>query len=280
MAVLNSAVDSPLHCPRIDGDALKGFGGLQIVAGAVAADHLHDGEAEALGEFKITLIVSRHAHDGAGPVSGQHVIGDPDRDAFAVDRVDGVGAGEYAGLGAGRIQAVDLRFALRLADIGVYFIAPLRNGEPLHQRMFGGQHDEGGAEKGVGPGGEDADVLIAARNGEIDLGPFTAADPVALHFLHAIGPVELFQVGQQAVGVRRDAEEPLRHRFLFHYGIAAPAAVVPDLLVGQAGLAGRAPVDGRGGPVGQPMAVEKQKYPLGPLVIFGKTGVDLALPVV
>ena len=62
--------------------------------------------------------------------------------------------------------------------------------------------------------------------------------------------------------------------------VAAPAAAVLDLLVGQAGLAGGAPVDGRGGPVGQPLAVEQQEHPLRPLVVVGKAGVDLALPVI
>ncbi len=146
--------------------------------------------------------------------------------------------------------------------------------------MFRGQHDEGGAEQGVGPGGEDADAQVPAGHGKIDLGALAAADPVPLHLLHAFGPVELFQVGQQPVGIGRDLEEPLRHRLLLDRGVAAPAAAVLDLLVGQAGLAGGAPVDRRRGPIGQPPAVEQQEYPLGPLVVLGQAGIDLALPVI
>ena len=267
-------------CAGIDGDSLRRFRGLQIVGGTVAADHLHDGQVEFPGEFKIPVVVARHAHDGAGAVAHQHVIGDPDRDFFSVDRIDGVSAGENAGLGARDIQAVDLRLALRLADVGLHFAAPLRGGDARHQRVFRGQHDEGGAEQGVRPGGEDTDALFAAGHGEIDLGPLAAADPVALHLLHPLGPVELFQVGQQAVGVSRYAEEPLRHRLLLDRRIAAPAAAVLDLLVGQAGFAGGAPVDGRGGPIGQPLAMEQQEDPLGPLVVIGQAGIDFALPVI
>ena len=41
---------------------------------------------------------ARHGHDGAGAVLHQHVVGDPDRDPLAGRRVDGVAAGEDAGL--------------------------------------------------------------------------------------------------------------------------------------------------------------------------------------
>ena len=62
--------------------------------------------------------------------------------------------------------------------------------------------------------------------------------------------------------------------------VAAPAGAVDHLLVGQHGLARRAPVDERVLLVGQTFFKELQKDPLVPAVILGIAGGDFALPVV
>jgi hypothetical protein len=53
-------------------------------------DHVADRQVELLRELVVALVVGGHGHDRAGAVAGQHVVGDPDRDALAVDRVDRV----------------------------------------------------------------------------------------------------------------------------------------------------------------------------------------------
>ena len=45
---------------------------------AVLGDDLHDGQSELLGKFKVAVVVGGHAHDRAGAVVRQHVIGQPD----------------------------------------------------------------------------------------------------------------------------------------------------------------------------------------------------------
>ena len=50
-------------------------------------------------------------------VAHQHVVGDPHRDLFAVDRVDGVRAGEHAGLLAVLVLAVDVLLGGRLTPV-------------------------------------------------------------------------------------------------------------------------------------------------------------------
>ena len=59
-------------------------------------DDLADLDAVLLGERVVALVVGGHGHDRAGAVLHQHVVGDPDRDRLAVDRVDRVAAGEDA----------------------------------------------------------------------------------------------------------------------------------------------------------------------------------------
>src|SRR4051794_3472750 len=91
--------------------------------------------------------------------------------------------------------------------------------------MLGGQDHEGGTEDGVGSGGKDFDgpltpgwqrarslAALGMRCSEVDLGTLRAAEPVPLRGGGAVGPVHLalvVEVGQQAVGVVGDPEEPL-----------------------------------------------------------------------
>ena len=76
-----------------------------------------------LGEFVIPIVVSGHAHDGAGAVIHQDVVGHPDRHLFAVIRIDGIAAGvdavlldladvtHFPGLALLRDELVDCRRA-------------------------------------------------------------------------------------------------------------------------------------------------------------------------
>ena len=83
-----------------------------------ALDHRDDRQAELQREGEVAVVVRRHGHDRAGAVRHQHVVGDPDRDARAVDRVDGVRAGEDAGLLALGRAALDIGLATGLELIG------------------------------------------------------------------------------------------------------------------------------------------------------------------
>ena len=115
---------------------------------------------------------------------------------------------------------------------------------------------------------------------EDDLGPLGAADPVALHRHHVLGPgLDLVEVGEQPVGVVGDPEEPLLELALHDRGAAALAAAVDDLLVGEHGRVLRAPLDRRLGPVGEAALEQAQEDPLGPAVVLGRVGAELARPV-
>ena len=150
--------------------------------------------------------------------------------------------------------------------------------------MFRGQHHVGGAEQGVRAGGEYVQVVLAAvlpgNRCEADGGALAAADPVGLHRLDLFRPVELVEIAQQTFSVMRDAQHPLAHFLLGHRAAAALAGAVHHLLVGQAALAARTPVDGHGGLVGQAALVHLQEDPLRPAVVRRIGGVDFARPVV
>ena len=79
----------------------------------------------------------------------------------------------------------------------------------------------------------------------------------------------------------RGAQEPLLDLFGFHRRVVVlPAAAVHHLLVGQHGLALRAPVHQAALAVGQPALQHAQEKPLVPAVIFRLAGGNFAPPVV
>ena len=165
----------------------------QRARGAVrTGDDAPDLQAVLAGEGEVALVVRRHGHDGAGAVAHQHVVGDPDGDALAVDRVDGIGAGEDAGLLLVGGRALDLALAGGLGRVRLHRGALLGVVIGVHQRMLRRQHHEGRAPQRVGPRGEDLQRVAGLRV-EDDLGALAAADPVGLHGLDALGPVDGLQ---------------------------------------------------------------------------------------
>src|ERR1039457_2554524 len=89
--------------------------------------------------------------------------------------------------------------------------------------MFWRNHHVSRAEQSIGPRGEDADFFGRTINWKIYLRPIAAANPVPLHFLERIAPVNRVEVGQQFLGVGGDAEHPLAHRLLGEWGNTALA---------------------------------------------------------
>ena len=71
-------------------------------------DDLRDRNAKRFREFIVTFIVRWHCHDGSRAVADQHIVGDPDRDAFAVHGIDGVSASEDARFFFGEVRAVEI----------------------------------------------------------------------------------------------------------------------------------------------------------------------------
>ena len=189
-----------------------------------------------------------------------------------LSRAGGVALGHALDLGLRRgpaAQCLDL-------------VAPVRGGELLDEGVLGRHDGIGHAEAGVGARREDAQAEVrTALDREVELGPFGAPDPVALHDLGPFGPLEVVEGVEELVGVPGDPEEPLLE-IAFDHEItrALTGAVGQHLLVGQHRLAPRAPVHRRLGAVGQTGLPEPQEDQLGPLDVPGIVAVHLPPPVV
>ncbi len=283
----------PVEEPAVDRGPVTEEGlPVEVRGGLDGAD---DRQSELDRELPVALILARDRHDGAGAVPHEHVVGDEDRDRVPGERVPGVRAGEHAGLlasggltleiGACRDErAVGADRGAR-CDVGAEDAPPRRGDFPLFladgrarpvgrddrvdEGMLGCEHEVGGAVDRVGAGGEDLDVEVGVSvDGEADRRAGAAPDPVPLHDLDRVGPVEQVEVGEEPVGVAGDAKHPLLEG-PFEHGMVAPfaAPVGGDLLVGQDRPERRAPVDQRFFPVREPVRVDNEAS--GPVVELG-----------
>ena len=224
--------------------------------------------------------MARNAHDNAGAVAHEDVVGNKhgqrlvrhgvhDLDALETDA--GLFLVELAALEVGLVRSLFLISGdgVPVGDVRL----PL-----LEQRVLGRDDHVRRAEERVGTGGVNRDI-VADVGLERDLGTSGAADPVALLGLDALDVIHIIQIVDQALGVLRDGKHPLALLLAHDLAAAALADTVDDLFVCQHALAARAPVDRHGGLIGQPVLEHLQEDPLRPLIV-GRVGrVDRAIPV-
>ena len=196
-----------------------------------------------------------HGHDGPGAVAREDVVGDPNGDLAAGHRVQGKGAGPDAGFVFGQLGAFQIGLGSGELLILLHRRGLCRRGNSRHEPMLGRQHHVGCPEQGVGPRGEHPDLLRLAIHLEINLGALAAADPVALHLLERVRPLNGVQVGQELFGIGGDAQHPLAHRLANHREAAHLALAVDDLFVGQHGAQLGAPIHRRLGDIGQALGI-------------------------
>ena len=254
----------------LDGHAVQEAGvahdavlGIETLLRDVAAlNERDDGEVKLFRESVVAAVVGRHGHDGAGAVAREDVFGDPDGDLLPGHGVDAVGAGEHARDRLGLGDALALRLLLHVFEVLGHLRLAVGGGQRIHQLALGGEDHEGHAVDRVGAGGEDGHRHLAAVADGLEhhLRAFGAADPVALHLLEGVGPVELLERVKQAAGVGRHAQLPLRHLLLLHGIAAAHAQAVLDLVVGEHGAETLAPVDGGLALVGDAVAHQDVRF--------------------
>src|ERR1700761_7691803 len=222
--------------------------------------------------------------DGAGAIFHQHEVRDIDRQGPArVERVHGADAGIKTLLLRGVDDLLRGADAFDLGDeLGEFWI--LRSGG-LRQRMVSRDRHEFSAEQRVRARREDSQFILAGGRGlrvqrETNQQAFGAADPVALHQPHLVGPaVQPVQRFQELLRVLRDLEDPLVHFLLLDGRARAPAAAVDHLLVGKHGHVDRIPVHLALLALGQPRLQEVEEHLLLMLVVGGVAGRELAGPV-
>ena len=259
-----------------------GKGGLVQVGRGIALDDFDDGQTELLCELPVAGIVGGHGHDGTGAVGSQNIVGDEDGDLLVVHGVDAHDALQlHAGLLLVQLAALKVALAGSFGLICLDSLCILNGAvvQPLldHGMLRGDDHI-GGTEQGVAAGGVNGQG-ITCGGAEVDLCAVAAADPVLLLGSDALDVIQPVQTVDELVGIGRDLQHPLALDAVDDLAAAALAHAVDHFFVGQDALAAGAPVDVHFLLVGQAVLVQLQEDPLGPLVVFGVGGVDLAVPV-
>ena len=221
----------------------------------------------------------RHRHDRAGAVLHQHVVRHVHRDLLAVDGVGDGAAQRHARLRLVGGATLLVGLGERVVDVLAHRLLVLGAlGEAQHVGVLGRHHKEGRAEQRVGagrehgvvdrgpahPGGAGGTQILAAEH---HFRALRAPDPVALHRLHVLRPLDPVEVPQQPLGVVGDAQEPLLQLADFDLRAAALAAAVHDLLVGEHRLVVGAPLHRRLLAVGEAGVQQLQEDPLRPAVV-------------
>ena len=208
-----------------------------------------NGEVKVFGEPPIALVAGGNRHDGTGSVPCENVIGNPNGNKGSGDGVHDVSAREHPG-DAFVALTIALGFHAGSFDVG-FDLGPLRVGRQSgHEVVFWSKDHEGHPVQGIGTGREDFDfgarrvgLSGVVGHGEPHGRAFRTANPVPLGFFDAVGPIEVVQAGQQAVGVGGNAHHPLPHGLL-HDGVTATLTqAVFHFVICQHRPKGRAPVD-------------------------------------
>ncbi|MPM07237.1 hypothetical protein SDC9_53543 [bioreactor metagenome] len=250
--------------------------GVSFLFDIAACYDFDDRQAERLCKRVVALVVTGNGHDRARAVAHEHIVRNPDRNLFAVDRVNrGDALQRFA-------RFILCQFAaLKIALGGGGFLVGAHGGEIrnpvrvfLHERMLGGDDHVGGSKQRIGAGGVNRQRVACSVEREIDQRAFAAADPVDLLGFDLFEIVHRVQIVDEALGVRGDFEHPLGAYHADDLPAAALADAVHDLLVGKADLAGGAEVDRDFRLVGKPLFKELQKDPLRPLIVVRVGRVD------
>ena len=130
--------------------------------------------------------------------------------------------------------------------------------------MFWRKNHVSCAEKRVWPSREDSDFFVfffrthpCSINFKNNFRAFAAANPVPLHFLERIAPVNRVEVGQEFLGVGGDAEHPLAHWLADDRKAADFAFAVNDFFVRQHRAEFGTPVHWRFADVGEALGVNE-----------------------
>jgi hypothetical protein len=300
-AVLRGHPPGIARCKR-SGDGLEGFlerhaielsgagqrtlvyeGAVADISGlsAVVAYDADDRQAVTPGEGVIALVMSGHAHNRAGAVIHEHIIGDPYRYRVTGERMTGAQTRVHAFLLRLRHIRLGHRCLTAVGDKSRQCI--VTRGQRETDRVLRRQAQVGDTEQRVRPRGVNLDRRLSGDRLIQGKGQFhtaALADPVALHGAHLLRPaIQLFQILQQFVGIGGDLQEPLGNLPPLHRSAGAPPPPIDDLLVGQHGLVHRIPVHRRHFPVHQPLFMQAGEEPLLPAVIVGIAGGKFPPPV-
>ena len=147
------------------------------------------------------------------------------------------------GLGLG--DSLSLRLLLDIGEIFLNLSLLGLGSEDRGKLALRCENHEGHTENSVDPGREYGDIvlLVTIVALEHDLATIGFADPVALHLLEGVCPVDLVKAIKKPSGIGGHPQLPLHHLLLLHREATSDGESILDLIVGQHSSQTSAPVD-------------------------------------
>ena len=151
----------------------------------------NDRQRELLCESIVAAVMGGDRHNGTGTISGENILGNPDRDLVACKRIDGVRTRENSGHSLSCNPIPLCLFLYHLEIFGDLFFL-LRCCQFLNPLALRSKDHESHSKNSIRTGSKDSHiVLFITTNGlENHLGTLRLANPVTLHLFERIGPVE------------------------------------------------------------------------------------------
>src|SRR5712692_5164915 len=94
-----------------------------------------------------------------------------------------------------------------------------------------------------------------ARYLKSDFCTFGASNPIPLHLLQRVAPVDGVQIVEQSLGVGGDTQHPLPHRFADHGEAAHFTLALDDFFIGEDGAKLLAPPNRHFGDISEPLRI-------------------------
>src|SRR6185295_11511416 len=113
--------------------------------------------------------------------------------------------------------------------------------------MLRSHYDCSSTKNSVDTSRKHSNFLIAILDGEIDVGAFTAANPIALTLQNFLGPcrLDLIHLPDELLGIGHRAQEPLFQIPLFNRSATAPTNSSGRLFIRKYSAFVRTPIDRR-----------------------------------
>ena len=160
---------------------------------SVFCNNLNDRNVELGCKFKVTVIMSRYAHDCSCTVISQYIIRKPDRYFCSVQRVDCISSCKYTCFFF-VLQTVYVRLHRRIEDIFFYFFFVFRCCKLCCKFVFRCKYHEGCSMKSIWSCCVYGNLFIFSFYREIYFCTVTLTDPFCLHLFNFFRPVKLIKI--------------------------------------------------------------------------------------
>ena len=175
--------------------------------------YFYDWKTKLFSKFPVTLIVSRYGHNCTCSVASENVVRNPDWDFSTVNRVYSISSSPNPCFFLSKVCTSQVWFKAGLVFVVSYSLSLFRCCNGIYQVMLWRQNSEGRTEKGIRTCRKDGEFLVSTFHFEGDIGTSWFTNPVALHVLDRLWPIQLIQVIEQSLCISSDFKHPLAHWF-------------------------------------------------------------------